>query len=127
MSYRTICPVALLLFTLSAHSAAQQGYNLTLIKRETQIFEQIIEEVIKQNFKTPFALSAVPKGAYLEGYGLTVSFQLNLNRSSIRTPFGQMKTTKPGLKLSREDQVQIVKDSMIGCLADYGHTVKQLG
>jgi len=126
MSYRRFCLFALLL-ALSAQANAQRGYNLGLLKRDTQIFEQIIEEVLKQNFKTPFALAADPKGAYLDGYGLMISFQLNLSRASVRTPFGQLKPpqgTAP--KVSPEVQVQIVKDSMINCLANYGRTVKEL-
>jgi len=129
MSYRKFCLVVLFL-ALFTQLSAQQGYNLALIKRDTQIFEQIIEEVLKQNFNTPFALTAEPKGAYLQGYGVTFSFQLNLNRATIRTPFGEMKSAKSAAtspqKRSKEDQVRIVMDSMIDCLADYGHTVKQL-
>jgi len=126
MWYRKICLFALLL-ALSAHLNAQQRYNLGLLKRDTQIFEQIIEEVLKQNFKTPFALAADPKGAYLQGYGLTISFQLNLNRAGIRTPFGQLKgPMNAGPKLTSEEQVKIVKDAMITCLANYGRTVKEL-
>ncbi len=116
MSYRKFCLVALFL-ALFTHLSAQQGYNLALIKRDTQIFEQIIEEVLKQNFSTPFALTAEPKGAYLQGYGVSFSFQLNINRATIRTPFGEMKSAKSAVssqKLSKEEQVRIVRESMIG-------------
>ncbi len=119
--------LAVLLVGFSGLASAQQSQNLALLKRDTQILERIVYEVLKQNFKNPFAITAEPRGAYLQGFGVTVSFQLNINRAKIRTPFGELNAPKTVGELSKAEQIRLVKESMTQCLADYGQTIKQLG
>lgn len=116
----------LLLFSLGSVNA-QQSSNLVVLKRDTQILERIVSEVLKQNFTNPFAITAEPRGAYLQGYGVTLSFQLNINRATIRTPFGELKASRTVGQRSKDQQIKLVKDTMVQCLADYGNTIKQLG
>jgi len=125
MLYRMI--VAVLLVGFSGLASAQQSQNLALLKRDTQILERIVYEVLKQSFKNPFAITAEPKGAYLQGFGVVVSFQLNVNRAKIRTPFGDLNAPKAAGERSKAEQIRLVKDSMRQCLADYGQSIKQLG
>ncbi len=119
--------LAVLLVGFSSLASAQQSQNLALLKRDTQILERIVYEVLRQNFKNPFAITAEPRGAYLQGFGVTVSFQLNINRAKIRTPFGDLNAPKAVGERSKAEQIRLVKDSMRQCLADYGQTIKQLG
>jgi hypothetical protein len=110
-----------------AAADVRQDSNLPLFKRDTQVLEQIIQQLLKQNFTHPFALTAPPRGAYLQGYGVAFCFQLNINRGKIRTPFGE--TTIPGSagQRSKAAEIRLVKETMVQCLADYGNSVKQLG
>jgi len=106
---------------------AQQTLDLAMVKRDTAVFEKIVGEVLTQNFSSPFAITAEPRGAYLQGYGLSVSFQLNINRGTIRTPFGTMRAPASVNQRNREQQIRLVRETMTQCLADYGHSLKQLG
>ncbi len=119
----------ILLTILSATGMAygQKSLNQALLKREAQIFEDIVHNVLKQNFTNPFAISNAPRGTYLQGYGVVFFFHLNLNRGKIRTPFGEIDTPRRMKNRSKGEQIRLVKETMIGCLADYGGTIKQLG
>ena len=120
---------------------AQQNLRLDLLKRDTQIFESIVRGVLKQSFTDPFAITAEPRGAYHQGYGVIFTFQITLGRTKIRTPFGDIDprrlrgatgntsaADKSGRASSRVgEQLGVVKESMIQTLQDYGSTIKQLG
>lgn len=114
---------------LSAFGAlsAQQSLDLALVKRDTRVFERIVSEVLAQNFASPFAITAEPKAAYLQGYGISIAFQLNINRARLRTPYGDIKAPKVVGERTKEQQIKLVRETMTQCLADYGHSVKQLG
>ncbi|MDA2923684.1 hypothetical protein MYX65_03335 [Acidobacteria bacterium AH-259-L09] len=120
--WRSCCLLTVLLLAATA-ALAGENPDLVLLKKNTEIFERIVSEILKQNFPNPFALTGEPEGTYLRGYGVVVSFHLNINRSRIRTPFGEI----PGrVERPKEEQLRILKDSMLRCLADYGATFKQL-
>lgn len=108
---------------------AQQRLNMRLLKSDTQIFEGIVRDVIKQDFTHPYALESGPLTSYLQGYGIVVSFHLNINRANIRLPFtksGGIETSEQRPEGSMEKQIELVKSKMIDCLADYGSSIKQL-
>jgi hypothetical protein len=125
MLYRVL--IVGVLFAALGTASAQQSHNLALLKKDTQILERIVHEILKQNFPDPFALTAEPRGAYLQGYGITLAFQLNINRAKIRTLFGEMTAPKSMGQKTKDQQLRLLKDIMVQCLADYGQTVKQLG
>ncbi|MDA2935453.1 hypothetical protein MYX82_14110 [Acidobacteria bacterium AH-259-D05] len=109
---------------VSTTAFAAGNLDLPLLKRNTKIFEGIVNEILKQNFPNPFAVTGAAEGSYLQDYGVVVTFHLNINRATIRTPFGLVgssKETRP-----KKEQLRILKDSMVRCLADYGATFKQL-
>lgn len=120
--WRSCCLLTVLLLAATA-ALAGENPDLVLLRKNTEIFERIVSEILKQNFPNPFALTGEPEGAYLQGYGVVVSFHLNINRSRIRTPFGEIPG---GVERPKEEQLRILKDSMLRCLADYGVTFKQL-
>lgn len=115
----------------------QQNLNLATLKQDTQVFERIIDERLRQVFTSPYALSSEPHAAYLQGYGVVISFQLNINRAKIRTPFGDVDAPQiyggPGKNPAsayvadkRDEQIKRVKEILIECLADYARAIKQL-
>ncbi|MBI4446499.1 MAG: hypothetical protein HY645_11395 [Acidobacteria bacterium] len=105
---------------------AQKSFNLAAFKSETRVFEGIMDNLLKQTFKDPFALTVEPKGTYLQGYGMVFFVHLNINRSKIRTPFGEMDAPRSMAEKSKEEQIRLIKELTIQCLADYGATMKQL-
>ncbi len=115
----------------------QQSLNMLSLKRDTQVFERVIDERLRQAFSSPFALTSDPHAAYLQGYGVVVSFQLNINRATIRTPFGEVEAPQiyrgaNGTPASayvagkRDEQLKRVREILIECLEDYSRAIKQL-
>jgi hypothetical protein len=100
--------------------------SLAQLKKETRIFEGVIEEILRQNFNHPYAIAGEPKAAYLRDYGVTVSFHLKINRGTIRTFFGETRSPLVSAPGSKQKQVQTVRSTMIGVLADFGATLKKL-
>jgi hypothetical protein len=99
--------------------------DLGVLKKNTQIFERIVGEILTQSFPNPFALTGEAEGSYVQGYGVVVSFHLNINRSRIRTPFGEIPARTEGPR-SNAEQLNVLRESMVRCLADYGMAFKQL-
>lgn len=115
----------LLVLLLSGTPTLALDLDLELLKKNTQIFERIVGEILTQNFPNPFALTGQAEGSYVQGYGVVVSFHLNINRSRIRTPFGEIPARTDG-QPSKAEQLNLLRESMIRCLADYGSAFKQL-
>ena len=116
--------IALISLSL-APAAAGYGLNMDLLKRDTQVFEGIIASVLRQNFEF-FEIDAEPKAAYLDGFGITVDFRLKINRSSIRSPFGERPQTGKTPGRTVRQHIQTVRAAMVRILADYGGSIKQL-
>lgn len=122
MKFRLLLPA--LLFLTSTGLGAKEP-DLNLLKKDTRVFEGIIAEIVKQNFPGRFALTGAPEGVYLPGYGVVVSFHLNINRAEIRTPLGVIPG---GVKEVRptEEQFRILTRSLLEALSDYGAAFKEL-
>ncbi len=126
-----ICLLSLLiLIPLECQARGPAGIDIDQFKQETEIFEGIVKQILLQNFTDPFAITADPKGAYLEGYGLALGFHVSVNRARIRVPsiFSDSNPTRtaPAGKRTKAAQIQLIKRIMVQCLADYGNTVKHL-
>ncbi len=120
------CWVSILwVLLLSGPAALAVDLDLELLKRNTQIFERIVGEILTQTFPNPFALTGQAEGSYVQGFGVVVSFHLNINRSRIRTPFGEIPARTEGPR-SNAEQLRVLKESMVRSLADYGTAFKQL-
>jgi hypothetical protein len=101
--------------------------KLAELKKDARVFERIIGEVLRQNFDNPFAVAADPMAAYLPGYGVVVSFHLRINRGTIRGFRGDLPSPVVREPRSREEQLEVVRRTMLRALADYGSTMKNLG
>ena len=120
--------LAFFLFTgVSGYAQELPGTeSLAQLKKESRIFESIIEEVLKQHFNHPFAIAGKPKATYLENYGVSVTFHLRINRGTIRTFSEEVRNPLVNAPGSRKGQVKTVKTAMIDTLADFGGTLKKL-
>ncbi len=123
--------VFVLLASLPSGAAlGEQKLNTASLKRNTQIFRGAVKVVLKENFPHRFALEAEPLATYLQGYGIVVSFELFINRPDIPTPFSREVGSKEAKAAqphrSKEEQIDLVRQKMIACLADYGSAFKQL-
>ncbi len=113
---------------------SQNRLDFVTLKKDAQVFERIVDERLRQAFSDPFAIVVRPQAFYLQGYGVVVSFQLNINRGRIRTPFGEIDAPT---RYNRDEdavdggqrrkQFQRIKEIVIDCLADYSGSIKQLG
>lgn len=125
--------ILLLVFCLSLNGASALGQlevqkgELSNLKKNSQIFERIIGEILRQNFDNPFAIAAEPQAAYLPGYGVALSFHLRINRGTIRGFYGEIKNPLAGDARSKAEQLEVVRKAMLQALADYGNTIKELG
>ncbi len=97
------------------------------MRREIQNFEAQIGTAINSVFSSSsFALVQKPKGVYLQGYGVTFDFLINIHRAVIDTPFGQIRgggEVTPELKRRR---IEELKEKIIRVLMDRGDSFRQL-
>jgi hypothetical protein len=123
-----LCLLAVWLLTgISGNAQSLPGTeSLAQLKKETRIFESIIQEILKQHFDHPYAIAAEPKAAYLRDYGVSISFHLKINRGTIRTFSGETTSSLVNAPGSKQTQVQTVRATMIDTLADFGTTLKRL-
>jgi hypothetical protein len=96
-------------------------------RENIQRFEDVINGTINSSFSSsPFAVVQKAKGAYLQGYGVSFAFLVNIHRAVINTPFGQMHSKaaiSSDLKAQRIDEL---KEKLIQLLQDSGDTFQQL-
>ncbi|MBI3939528.1 MAG: hypothetical protein HY315_01720 [Acidobacteria bacterium] len=95
-----------------------------LMRNEIQIFENILQTAIKNEFSHPLALVHEPRGAYLPGYGVNFTFLLNVNRDEVNTPFGVKRF---GAARPRAEKIRAVREIMLKLLGDFGNALTQLG
>ncbi|UCF37269.1 MAG: hypothetical protein JSU96_21195 [Acidobacteriota bacterium] len=109
-----------------AAEPAVKPETLAQIKKESRIFESIIAEVLRQNFDNPFAVAAAPQAAYIQGYGLIVSYHLKINRGTIRGFYGEVRSPVAPDVRSKREQIETVRRLMVQALGDYGGAIKRL-
>src|SRR5687768_12726687 len=67
---------------------AESKVDYNLARREIQAVESVIDTLLNSSFSNPLALVQKTKGVYLQGYGITFNFLVNIRRAVIATPFG---------------------------------------
>ncbi len=107
--------------------SAEVKVDYAATRREIQRFEGILNNVITSTFSSsPFALVQKPKGVYLQGYGVELSFLINIHRAVINTPFGEYRQgvdVTPELKKRR---IEDLKEKLVKVLLDNGDSLHQL-
>jgi hypothetical protein len=111
-----------------SQASGERKIDYASIQQGILKFEAIVDNVINSTFRsTPFALVQKTKGAYLEGYGLSFAFLVNIHRAMLNTPFGQIKraaATSPELKKQRIDEL---RENLIQTIQENGESFRQLG
>jgi hypothetical protein len=133
-----IAIVILLVWMLGLALAAQAGgkkkdssnENIKLdyaaVHQEIIKFEAAINDVINSAFSSnPFAVVQKAKGAYLEDYGISLSFCINIHRAIISTPFGQFRSQDTTSDLKKR-RIEELKEKLIGALQENGDIFRQL-
>ena len=108
---------------------AQKGKpDLKKVRDEIGIVQSVLDQSLAQAFGEPFGYLEKAKGAYLPGFGVVFSFEINLTPSSDLGPFNG-RPTVAGLKAQREDaarRLEKAKAVAETTLADFGHTITDL-
>ena len=60
------------------------------------------------------------------GYGVTVVFHLKINRGTVRTFYGAMKSTHLKGRANKEKQLELVRTAILETLTNFASTLKSL-
>jgi hypothetical protein len=119
-------------FSILAHAAGkQENADSTpdyLSTRDDIVkFEGVANGVISNTFSSsPFAIVQKVKGVYLQEYGLSFQFLINIQTAVVNTPFGQIRTRRGvtlELKMQRIDEL---KEKLIQLLQNNGEIFQHL-
>lgn len=90
-------------------------------------FEDILNEAVSGSFSSSaFAVVQKAKGAYLNGYGISYSFLVNIHRAVMNTPFGQVRSRKAVSLEEKMRRIEQLKDNLIQLLQSGGSLFPQL-
>ncbi len=125
------CLVALCALSFAGPQDAAKAsgpQNITRLRDEIRVLESVLNQNLTQAFPAPFAYLNAAHGAYLPGYGVIFTFEINLSRPSMGpfegTPTAATERAKREEARHKFDQA---KDLAQRVLADFSHTLDQLG
>jgi len=130
---------ALLLFGISGLPPALYSFETSQAGSEKKVdyasaqqdvlrFETVVNGVINSTFSSsPFALVQTTKGAYLEGYGYSFTFLVNIHRAVVNTPFGQIKRGSNASPELKKQLIEGLKEKLILLIQESGENFRQLG
>lgn len=100
--------------------------DMTQMKKDSELFEDIVNTSIRQVVSNPMLLAEKTRGSYLENYGVVFSLTLNLSRSLIIFPIAR-KPKAPGTAEKNTAQtIEMLRKSLSEILGQYGNSLKQL-
>ncbi len=110
-------------------AADQEKIDLGKMREQIRMLESVLNTSLNQSFPGPFAYLDGARGAYLPGYGVVFTFEVNLSvNRGMAGPFGGAPQPSPKVRKDEEkqrrDQARAMAEKVI---ADFGHTVEQLG
>ncbi len=123
--------VTLWMVAVSARAQAPHATSVSVdyiaVSRDIHGFEAIVNKALSTAFNgAPFAVSQQTKGVYLQGYGATFSFVINIHRALV-TPFGVVQG--PGDDITPEQKrrrIEELKERLSRVLLDNGSNLRQL-
>jgi hypothetical protein len=90
-------------------------------------FEAVINEVINSTFSSsPFAVVHKAKGVYLQGYGVSFDFLINIHRAVVNTPFGQIRARPDSSTEMKRRRIEELKEKLIRVLQANGEIFREL-
>lgn len=102
------------------------GVDYGQVRPSIQKFETAILAAINATFNNPLGLKAAPKGAYLQGYGYTFSFLVNIRWGMTHTPFGDYPNASDQTPEQRMQRINAMKDALVSVLFYLGSGMAQL-
>jgi hypothetical protein len=121
--------LAFWLMSLGSVWAQSPPSNLSALKGEMKVFEAVIDGTMAQTFAPPFGLLEKTKGAYLPGFGLAFSLEVDLFPTRAPNPFNAAPLSKAEIdkaqKMERE-RIATVKTSVPRLLADHAVSLRNL-
>ena len=98
--------------------------NYGEMKKEIDIFSQILDTSLKESVSHPLVVADPPRGAYVKGFGVVFHATLNLNRVSILAL--SSKSKGKAVKSGSENFIRGVKKNVIEIISQYGNSFKLL-
>ena len=93
---------AIVVVLVFAACAWSQTPDYSTIKKQTQLFEAVLDTGIRQHFDAEhFLMLQVPRGAYLEGYGVVFTLEVNLYTMRYRNPFDASPYSEKEIAVAR--------------------------
>ena len=111
----------------SALATTVDKQDLNKLRDQIGVMESVINQDLSQTFPGPFGYLDRARGAYLPGYGLVFTFEVNLNPLPPSTgPFGPDPKPQPAAeRLSAiKKHRQSALDMSERVLADFSHTLE---
>jgi len=93
-------------------------------KEDILKLEMAVNEVITSTFSGSFAVVNRPKGVYLPGYGVNLSFLVNIHRAVINTPFGQVRSKRAITPELKKQRIEEMKEKLVRVLQENGETFR---
>jgi len=112
-----------------AAKSPQDKTNLAELKKGIELFESVLNQSLAQTFGGPFETLNRTRGAYLPGYGVVFSFEVNLTPWQVLGPFSHAPTPKEE-KTQREEESRRREQAIsvaAQTLGDYGQSLSLLG
>ena len=115
-------------FSSSAECSPQDKPNLAEWKKSIGLFESVLNQSLAQTFGGPFETLNQARGAYLPGYGVVFSFEVNLTPLQSLGPFSAAPTAKEEQAEREEEARRRQKAINVAeqVLGDFGQTFNQL-
>jgi hypothetical protein len=115
-------------FNVWAAKPPQDKTNLAELKKRIELFESVLNQSLSQTFGGPFETLDRTRGAYLPGYGVVFSFEVNLTPMQNLGPFSaaptpkEEKTQREEESRRREKAISLAEQT----LGDYGQSLSLL-
>jgi hypothetical protein len=136
---RPICPAVILtaawILVLSVaalpsgavQEAKEPKIDYAVTQQDITRFEEVLNTVINNTFSSsPFAVVQKAKGAYLPGYGISLTFIINIHRAIINTPFGQVSRSPMVTPEIKRKRIEELKEKLISAMYENGDNFRQL-
>jgi hypothetical protein len=107
-------------------TSSDSGPNMRELKKESEIFENIINTALRQAVPHPMLIAEKARGSYLEGYGIAFTMTINLNRKLIIFPKSKSSDKADSSKDPTHEFMVKIRRTLTSVLGLYGDTIKQL-
>ena len=109
-------------------TGSEGGVDYASVQQDILRFESVANSVISSTFSSsPFAVVQKAKGAYLEGYGISFAFLVNIHRALLNTPFGQVRRGAEVTPELKKQRIEELEEKLMRLIQENGKSFRQLG